>query len=355
LHKDASQFTHVLLEAHHWVPPLWMAGSARGLADGNPFPALLFSAGMMGLGWMGLRRAYRSTMRFYLDGGSAREVAARAAAATSAAPARRVSNWVEGSMPMLPQDVAGLALAQLRSMSRAAEIRLMMGMNCLMTLILLGLLFGGARIKVEPPYKPLIVVAMIALVFFGMLQVFFNQFGHDRDGFRAMVLLPTRRDHVLLGKNMALAVIALIFGTIFIAGLAVFLRPSPVVLLAAFLQFCAAFFLLCIPGNLLSILMPFRVAPGSLKPNKVPFFHGLVMVVAPMLMPVVMLPLIVPPLLGVVAGHFEWLPASMVNLIGSVIILALAVGLYRFSLPSLGRLLQQRETRILQAVSETTE
>lgn len=352
--KDAARFRKILLEVHHWTPPLWMAGSARGLADGNPLPALLFTAGMMGLGWMGLRRAYRSTLRFYLDGGGARDVAPQTAAA-DVASGRRVSNWVEGSIPFLPQDVAGLALAQLRSMSRAAEIRLMMGMNCLMTLVLLGLLFGGTRIKVEDPYKPLIVVAMIALVFFGMLQVVFNQFGHDRDGFRALVLLPTRREHIVLGKNMALAAIALLFGVVFIGGLTVFLRPSPAVLLAACIQFCTGYILLCIPGNLLSILMPFRVAPGSLKPNKVPFFHGMAMLVAPMLMPFAMIPLAIPPLLGVAVERLEWMPASVVNLGGSVVVLALTAGIYRLSLPSFGRLLQQRETRILQAVSETTE
>ncbi|MHC4206490.1 MAG: hypothetical protein ACYSTT_17700, partial [Planctomycetota bacterium] len=54
-----------LLIAHKVVPFLWIGNGAMSLAEGNVLPAVLYAAGGFAIGALGLRRAYRSTLRFY--------------------------------------------------------------------------------------------------------------------------------------------------------------------------------------------------------------------------------------------------------------------------------------------------
>ncbi len=107
------------------------------------------------------------------------------------------------------------------------------------------------------------------LPFFCVLQILNNHFGFDRSGFRTLVLSPAPRWQILLGKNLALLPLVLGLGLICVA-LAGLVRHIPaVILLAALVQLLAAFLLLSLYGSFVSILMPMRVASGSLKPTKV--------------------------------------------------------------------------------------
>ena len=54
-----------LLAAQKFIPPLWLPLGAQGLAEGRVLPALLGTLGCLGIGALGLRRAYRSTVSFY--------------------------------------------------------------------------------------------------------------------------------------------------------------------------------------------------------------------------------------------------------------------------------------------------
>ena len=54
-----------LVEMQKFVPPLWVPYGALALAEHRVLPALLGMFGCAGLGVLGLRRAYRSTVRFY--------------------------------------------------------------------------------------------------------------------------------------------------------------------------------------------------------------------------------------------------------------------------------------------------
>ncbi len=111
--------------------------------------------------------------------------------------------------------------------------------------------------------------AAVAVAFFGLMQLMFNHFGFDRGGFRAIVLLPTPRRHILLGKNLALLPVALVVFAVYlglaavlarICGRRTFWRPC--------FEFVGAFLALSALGNLASILVPYRIAAGSLKPTK---------------------------------------------------------------------------------------
>jgi ABC-2 type transport system permease protein len=191
--------------------------------------------------------------------------------------------------------------------------------------------------------------------YLGLMQLLGNQFGIDRTGFRMLVLSPVPRRQILLGKNLALLPFLAGLGAICLALAALALHLPPVVLLAAVLQFFCAFLLLSIAGNLLSVLMPFRFAPGSLKPTKVPATTFLIRMLAYTLFPAVATPVLFPAIAAALLAAVAHVPAGPTNLLFSVAELAILAVLYRLSLPSLGELLQQRERKILQAVTQEVE
>ncbi len=108
-------------------------------------------------------------------------------------------------------------------------------------------------------------------------------------------------------------------------------------------------------GNVLSILVPFRIQPGSMKPTKMPGLAMLVMMLCQMLFPIAMSPAFVPPLAELLWRRAGWPEMVPVNLILSALLAALAATAYWQTLGPLGRLLQRRETKILGVVTVEVE
>jgi hypothetical protein len=108
-------------------------------------------------------------------------------------------------------------------------------------------------------------------------------------------------------------------------------------------------------GNLLSILLPYRIQPGSMKPTKLPGFTMLILAFWQLLYMTVTLPVFIGPLLGFLWHHWD-LPAFVpVNLISSALFCGLMVFVYWQTLTPLGRLLQRRETKILGVITVEVE
>src|SRR5258705_850918 len=144
---------------------------------------------------------------------------------------------------------------------------------------------------------PFLATAAVAFTFFGLLQLMFNQFGFDRDGFRALVLLPARRRHTLLAKNLSLVPLAFGMGLAFLVILKVALEMPWLVFLAACFQLAATFLLLSIAGNFLSIVTPYRIGAGSLKPTKATGKMAFLIFFSHLLFPVAMVPIFIPPMI----------------------------------------------------------
>ena len=160
-----------------------------------------------------------------------------------------------------------------------------------------------------------------------LFQFVANQFGLDRDGFRVLVLSPISRRHLLLGKNLAIAPITAGIGLALIAILSAWLKVPLLAALAALLQLGAMTLSLLIFGNLLSILLPFRIQQGSMKPTKPPFLKMLALFFCQTFFPVILAPCALPPLADLLwhrTGGSELLP---VNLLLSLL-LAVLVNLY---------------------------
>lgn len=340
-----------VLIAHHLVPFLWVGNGAMSLARGNVLPAILGAAGGFGIGALGLRRAYRSTLRFY----QGQSVAKKTAKKTKVEKPVAGRNFIEKQLPGVPEEAAASALATFRSLSRAPELKMALATNFIMLLFFGAMIFVKRSASIGDSFRPFIPPAALAFMLLGMSQIACNQFGFDRNGFRALVLTPTPRKHILLGKNLAFLPVAVGIGLVLLVFVKIALKISFMVFLAAGVQLLAAFLLLSIMGNFFSVLVPYRVASGSLKPTKCSSKTNFMIFVSRLAFPTMMSPIFIPPAMGLLWSRVGWLPAEPTNLLLSVILLALLIFFYRLSLNPLGNFMQRREKDILQVVTQEVE
>jgi len=351
-------FNH-LVAIQGFIPPLWVSVGAQGLAENRVLPALYGTLGCLGLALLGLRRAYRSTVKHYLGetGGmvAALSKPAEAPAKTPRATGKSGSRFLEWHLPAVPEQSAALALATFRSLLRAPEVKMAMGSSVISMLIIGAMIFLRAPPTLSDTTKPFVATGVAAFSVFILIQFFVNQFGFDRDGFRSLILSPADRRLILLGKNLAMLPVCLGVGAILLLLVSVWLRLPPLVLVAALFQLLTLLLIACLGGNLLSILMPFRIQPGTMKPTKMPGLAMLVMMLCQMLLPIVMAPVFIAPLLAMLwlrAGLPEFVP---VNLLASCLLCGAMALIYGQALTPLGRLLQRREIKILGVVTVEVE
>jgi len=198
-----------VLAAHRYVPLLWVGNGAMSLGRGDARAAILAGAAAFCIGGLGLRRAYRSTLRFYQGSATGKRPPRRAKAERKSIAGR---NFLARELPGVPPDAAALMLAFFRSLTRAPEVKMALATNFIMLLIFGGVIFLRRASGLDNSLKPFVATGAVVLTFFGMLGLMFNQFGYDRDGFRTLVLSPVPRERILLGKNLALLPFALGFG-----------------------------------------------------------------------------------------------------------------------------------------------
>jgi ABC-2 type transport system permease protein len=291
------------------------------------------------------------TIRFYQDAGG--RAKPRPASRPEPGPRRRL--LVERRLPWLPDDTAALTLATFRSLTRAPELKM-----ALIIPLVVGVMLASARLARPRSTLPDALVAFaatgaVAVAALLVAPTMANAFGLDRSGFRSLVLLPTRRHHILLAKNLAsFPFAALAAGALLILA-RLLARMSWGVVLTAFLQMPTAFLLFSLTCNLAAMLAPYRLALGTLqakKPKAVVFVAGLAFTLS---LPIVLLPVFIPPGLQLLFSSQGWLPWLPVNLLAAAGILAGAAWLYCRLLPAQGRLLQRREQAILREVTEEVE
>lgn len=337
--------------AHVFIPPGWLGYSAMAIKQGNPFPALV-AAGVCGFGaFLGLRRAYRSTMRFYTGVGSA--VAPAAPVQQNTKPYRYF--MVGWNLPGLRDDTAALVWASFQSLLRAPEMKMAMIMPIVLVVIMFSAHF--ARARNAPPELLLHLSSAIAAVIacFSFGQVMSNMFGLDRSAFRALVLLSTPRHRILLGKNLAHFPFVMATGVVLLLLETFLLRLSVLGFIAGLIQVTVAFLLFSLACNFIAILAPYRFTPGSLQVKKPKLIVFVGFLLTTVLLPLFTAPAMVPGLVQMAFSHMGWLPWLPVHLLVSVGMLGLAVGVYLLLLPQEGRLLQAREKKILSEVTQETE
>jgi len=212
--------------------------------------------------------------------------------------------------------------------------------------------------SLEPPemYRPLMPFAAFATTLLSMVGLVGNQFGFDRGGFRVFVLCPARRRDILLGKNLALAPLALGLGLGMTLLVQVMYPMRFDHFVAAGPQLLSMYLLFCLLANCLSLLAPMPIAAGSLKPANPKLVPILLQVAFVFLFPLALTPTLLP--LGVefiLAQWLEWAQAIPVDLLLSLGEGVAVVYFYRFVLDVQGRWLHAREQKILELVTSKVE
>ncbi|MFL5342515.1 MAG: hypothetical protein ACJ8F7_20405 [Gemmataceae bacterium] len=348
--EDLERTTRVINAA---VPPGWVALGAADLSRGAVLPALLGGLGLGLVGSFSLWRAYRTTMRYYTghdQGGGAKPKAPVAAKPTDPSKVR----MVEWQLPGVPEQAAAVAAAAFRSLLRAPEAKIAMIVPVILAVVF-GSVFLSMRVTPPPMVRPLIAFGAIVMVLVCSVQIAGNQFGFDRAGFRAYVLSPVPRRHVLLGKNLAVAPFSL--GMIALAIVVMeCLCPMRVDhFLAAFARAVAMYLLFCLLTNVVSIFAPIPIAAGAMKATQVKLTpvlaHFGLLFAFPLVFGLTLLPLGLEFLLEELTG-VSFLPVELPLMLA---ILAGVLYLYRGGLNVLGRLLADREQKVLEIVTSKSE
>jgi ABC-2 type transport system permease protein len=335
-----------ILFVQKFVPPFWVSLGARSLADGNAAPALLGTIGCLSLAALGLRRAYVSTLKFY-HGANDGSFPSRHRTAETLPGTSRL-RFLERRLPGISDEASAVAFASFRSMLRAPEIKMAWAMSLAVPLIVGASVLLRSRARLPEGFKSFLPPTVIAFSLFTLVQFFSNQLGFDREGFQSFVLSPLHRRALVLGKNLAAFPIIICAGLFWLILINIFLGLPLLTTLAAIFQLTAMALIAVVFGNLISICLPYRVRATSLKPTKIPGARGILIVVSQLLFPFLMIPVFVAPLAELLL-RFNG-TTFPINLALSFILALLVFLAYFWSLPSFGRLLQERETRILETL-----
>ena len=344
-------------------PPLWMAGCAQSIMAGT-WHVFWLSSAMFAVAFLSLRRNYRQTLRYYLGESDSRAIQKRmgksqslvakpAVSATSRSGGK--SRMIEWQIPFVSESTSAITAMTWQSMKRAPEAKIALLLPFVAPFVMFGALQSIDLPEVDE-LKASMIVGFSALVLLISTGILGNQFGYDRAGFRAFVLSPVRRDHILLGRNIAaipvalLQTICLTLSIGFFFGLAIDKVFASVLLSSSLLPPCLLLF------NLMSILTPFPIAAGSMQPKHFDLVPVLLSMLLSMILPLITLVALFP--IGiewVVERYILKTSALPIALILSVFWLAGSMLLYRWLLPYEGRLFARREKELLRIVTSKIE
>ena len=336
------------VSALRWTPPGAIAFAlSDGLKEGNPSAFAACAAGLVAYTLVLVVLAFWLARRAVLGGGKRKR---KREVPVKAEQAEGYSGW---EIPFVSLPISAIVEKELRYAMRNAQVRMMAFMPLLLIVIRLinrrhldGQDFeGGGRLAADffTYGQPLMMTAGILYVFLILCGLFCNQFAFESAGIRALVLSPGNRRNILIGKNIATCVVALILSIALLAiNHFVFHDVTPGALLFGGLSFLIFAAMVCVMGNWLSIRFPKAMKFG--KRSNVSGAVGL------LLIPMIGV-LTLPPLAAVAAGFVAG--SLLVEYATLAVLAALSIGLYALIISSQGEALQRRELEILEAVKSS--
>ncbi|MBC8870684.1 MAG: hypothetical protein H8E44_14775 [Planctomycetes bacterium] len=344
------------------LPPGWLAYGAMAAARHHIWPGLLGVLGTVLIGAGSLWRSYRTTLRFYRGEFQTGKRRRRTEASKKAAAKIKTSgkkagtaNWLEKDLPWFSEHSTVVALANFRSLIRAPEGKMILLSPIILFAVFGSMLFTGRGLSPPEEFRPLLGLGAITMGMFSLIQLYQNQFGFDRDGFRVYVLCPASRRDILLGKNLSLAPFALSIGTLAVLALQ-FIHPMRVThLVATLIQLGSACLIVCMLGNLMSIVAPSAVAAGSLKSARPKTLTALLQVLFALLLPIALIPTLVPLGIELLLHFLGWARGFPAYMVLSAALLGIVAFVYLRVIAWQGRLLQRRQQKILDTVTTKNE
>jgi ABC-2 type transport system permease protein len=254
-------------------------------------------------------------------------------------------------LPFVPAELSAVIEKEIRYAMRNAQVRML----ALMPLVLIVVRAINSRrwSTGRPPASSdfltygsgLITTGGVLYVFVILAGLSCNLFAFEEGGMRTLILSPVDRRKILIGKNIAIAVIALVFSVIVLTLDSIVFRDlTPANLLFVLLSFVIFVAISSTTGNWISIRFPKRMRFG--KRLNVSGVAGL------FLIPLIIL-LATPPLIATLVGYFT---RNLFYEYLTLLVLALtAVGFYFLIIGFHGRSLAKREIDILDAVREPAD
>jgi hypothetical protein len=335
------------ISALRWTPPGALAFAfTQGLREGN-------GAGYaLALTVVAIYTVVLLVITFWLArrailGGGTRTLRHRAATASVA-----IENHTGWQIPLVSPELAAIIEKELHYIMRNAQLRMM----ALMPLILIIIRLMNRRAFVPAADGGSSVIAQEVLkygaVFLpttGVLYVFLilsglscNLFAFEHSGMRTLVLSPIERKTILIGKNIAVGIVALAFSAgVLVINHLVFRDVTLQALFFASLSFVIFASLMGVFGNWFSIGFPKRMKFGA-RMN----VSG---VVGVLLIPMIVL-LALPPLASIAAGYVA--QSLLIEYVTLAVLAVLSVGFYLIMIGTQGESLQKRELAILEAVTD---
>lgn len=258
------------------------------------------------------------------------------------------SGW---QLPLISAELSAVVEKEVRYAMRNAQVRMMALMPLILIVVRVVNTQRLGRGQVTPPGSfltygsGLLATGGVLYVFLILAGLSCNQFAFEEGGMRTLILSPLDRRKLLLGKNIAITLLALVFATVLlILNTIIFRDLDPLKLLFIGLSFVIFAALSATIGNWLSIRFPKRMRFG--KRVNVSGVAGL------LLIPMVIV-LSTPPVLATLIGVFtRSLWYQYAALFAFTVI---AVGFYFLMLNFQGRSLAKREIEILDAVREPSD
>jgi hypothetical protein len=333
------------ISALRWTPPGAIAYAlTHGLNKGNQLGYTLALIAISSYAVALIAITYWLSRRAVVGGGRRR----------SAKPAPRkaiVESYTGWELPFMSSELSAVIEKELRYLMRNAQVRMMI----LMPLILIVVRIMNRRRLDEVDTagsafttnffkygEGLMATGGMLYVFLILAGLFCNQFAFERGGMRALILSPIDRKTILIGKNLAMSVVALVFSAgLLLVNELVFRDLTPGTLLFVALTFFIFTALMSVMGNSLSIRFPKRMNFG--KRLNVSGVTGL------LLIPIIVV-LALPPLAATAAAYVA--QSLLIEYVTLAFLAVLAIGLYLATIASQGETLQRKELEILEAVND---
>lgn len=270
---------------------------------------------------------------------------------TAAVPIPAVAGYSGWQLPFVSAELSAVVEKEIRYAMRNAQVRMM----AFMPLLIIVIRFvNSQRMGTARPQAPgyflaygsgLIATGGVLWVFLMLAGLSCNHFAFEEDGMRTLILAPVDRRKILLGKNIAVTALALVFSTILLVISAIVFRDlTPSTLLFIALSFITFAAIISSAGNWLSIRFPKRMRFG--KRMNLTGVSGLLLI--PLL-----IALALPPLFATLVGYFT---QSILNeYLTLLVLMLLSLTLYFAMLQLQGRSLAKREIEILEAVREPAD
>jgi len=336
------------------IPAGWMAYGIQGAFGGRALPGFLCFLGMASIGVLSLRRAFAKTMSAVLG----TEIAKKQRSSPKEKSQDSASNpnrilLVERSLPWVDEVVSAIGFANLRSILRAPEAKIVLVSPIILLAFIAVMLSNRAPTDGPSMFAPVFALGATMMGLISLTGLIQNQFGFDRAGFRALILSPVPRHDILRGKNLGIAPFALTFGFLALLGLQFFSPQDSTHFLGSLPQLGSAFLIMCLLGNISSIVFPMRLKEHGMKAANANFKTSFWQFLSVFLVPLALSPLLIPFGIEQLVKGADWADYVPVYLSLHILGLACVLLIYWKATKAQGNLMQDREQKLLDELTRS--